>query len=385
MRSGSDVFGKIVDSRSLVFSLCFWNLSELQLLELSETMYQIMNDLFADNCILNWKMNKKNLKSVNQIKNNSIKNGNFGVELTADVISKTVFDKKSQNLYDMKLKYGLSYLVRKCSLNESYDYRKSCIEEQHHMDKHSNSKDVLLKLFALENHVYLNVIQKHDVYCFISCDDYDDGKCSGVIEFLGNVYSLDEKVNNVAIKLYNFSVYASHTFENINAYITTTVWANEHNNYFSELNLPDEYYVDILSGVFSETGEDYDDAAEVAYIKELGWANVISPMHAALLGDNIEKEGTENVEVKVLENRAVSVKIKDGIDRLQLSDLKTVKRIMYPCLYPGHTEFPLNYKFRSMWEYVPVLDDEITVTDNSVIFRINREPDLEYLKKFIDL
>lgn len=381
MRSGSDVFGKLVDVRNLYLSMKFWGLSEDQIRELGSDLYNTVNKLLNGKCVLDWRINDKTLKKLEQIEQAAICDC-FSIDLTANVFSKTVYNKVSQKKYGRKLEYDLPYVTWPYNSNESVDYKQSYSNLFNGEPSGAYSiKESLVKLYSLENQVYKHFIYQHDIICYLMCDDSNNGKYEGTVVFWSSVYCLDKDLNSVADVLYQFCVRISRRFNSVSAFINFASLQTDFCGCCNELNLPDYF----KNGIVSDEAQLFEHVAEKAYIKGLGWANVISPMHAALLGDNIEKEGTENVEVKVLENRAVSVKIKDGIDRLQLSDLKTVKRIMYPCLYPGHTEFPLNYKFRSMWEYVPVLDDEITVTDNSVIFRINREPDLVYLKKFIDL
>lgn len=117
------------------------------------------------------------------------------------------------------------------------------------------------------------------------------------------------------------------------------------------------------------------------YLIGAEWFNVLSGIQAAHIPDLMEKaSGFTDVRVEKLENGSVIAQSEADILETDIPQLTSLKKLLYPALYPGCREIMLKNLFdrkymsvmtkpRAEWERAPIFEDEIEVTDDSVIFR----------------
>lgn len=82
----------------------------------------------------------------------------------------------------------------------------------------------------------------------------------------------------------------------------------------------------------------------------------------------------------VYPNGAMSVKLKKGIDQVDVEDLRPVRKLLYDALYPGHSQILLKNlldieaygcfaKIRQEWECIPIFPEEIIVDTERILFQ----------------
>ena len=86
------------------------------------------------------------------------------------------------------------------------------------------------------------------------------------------------------------------------------------------------------------------------------------------------------MQLRELESGSAIVRLNTPITDTDVAELLPVKELLYDGLYPGMRELPIEVfmdeeymapiaKIRMQWECIPVLDDEIVITEKNIIFR----------------
>lgn len=118
------------------------------------------------------------------------------------------------------------------------------------------------------------------------------------------------------------------------------------------------------------------------YLQGAEWFNLLSPLQANRLPDLLENAAQfrETVCVEPLSGGSIIVRAKNDVLHTDISDLLPIKKLLYDVLYPGKSEIMLEHLYslpgygfmakpRYQWEYVPMLDDEILIQNDRVVFK----------------
>lgn len=367
----SDSFGRIIDCRTLVFDGQYFGLTESEVLGLAAELYSFVERSFGEACVLSWRCREKALKGLDGIAKAHIKDDEiFDISVLGDVKSDLVYDKKSLRAYDRRLMYDPVFTMGLTPFHASCDYPAYADGElAPHMGSAREYRQVLKKLFALEGRIDMGQFRRHDLEAavFAQTDEDHDGRFRGSFYLRISCHSLGEELDDMAQRLLTLGRSVSQRLVNVNMTIGVEQSASGWNLYFAGLNIDPTH---------DDTEQKLRRRAEYLYLSKVGWANIISPAVSGILPQSAEPP------FEALENGAVCVRLDGGVSETTLSGLKRLKSALYPAMLPAVSEFDLDYPYlRSHWENIAVLDDELHVQNDQIIFTQNGKADTDYLLK----
>lgn len=367
----SDSFGRIIDCRTLVFDGQYFGLTESEVLGLAAELYSFVERSFGEACVLSWRCREKALKGLNGIAKAHIKDDEiFDISVLGDVKSDLVYDKKSLRVYDRRLLYDPVYTLGLAPGDASADYP---AYSQRELEPCKNDtamlREAVMRIFSEEGRINKNLFSQHDVEgAFFAYHMEEQAELfSGEFKLHISCFSLGDELDNMAAELYKFGQLVALDFTNVNMVIGIMQTDSDWDRYFGTLNTDE---------ADDETGFMMRCRAEFMYLHKVGWANIISPTVSRLLPD--ESKALFNT----LENGAVCARLGCTASETTLKALKRLKTELYPALLPAVSEFDLDYPYlRSHWENIAVLDDELHVQNDQIIFTQNGKADTDYLLK----
>ena len=379
----ADYFGKIIDCRVLHFSASFYALDEEQALELGETFYTFLNDKYTNTCILLWKMRDRSLKTASSIRATRIAtNEIFDITLEGDVKSLRVYNKTSLRKYNHDLGYHPIFHLGLTPAFASIDYPEYARTE---IRPFNNDPDgfykALVELYSLEGRINLSQFTSNDIEARFSATEAGDeegcpGSFCGSIDIKIGCFCLGDELNNTADELKKFGLDLSNRFNNINIAICIDQNENDYKRHFPSIKegfVERQYYHKIWM------------RSRYLYLNNVGWVNIASPLVGELgvLQSSVNENKTFKYDMTHSGGHFLYCSKK--ISEILISDLKQMKRILYPMLLPsngGRGYLPnSSCGYRSCWENVPILDSEIIVTSKSVEFKMLSSPNVKYLLK----
>lgn len=367
----SDSFGRIIDCRTLVFDGQYFGLTESEVLGLAAELYSFVERSFGEACVLSWRCREKALKGLDGIAKAHIKDDEiFDISVLGDVKSDLVYDKKSLRVYDRRLLYDPVYTLGLAPGDASADYP---AYSQRELEPCKNDtamlREAVMRIFSEEGRINKNLFSQHDVEgAFFAYHMEEQAELfSGEFKLHISCFSLGDELDNMAAELYKFGQLVALDFTNVNMVIGIMQTDSDWDRYFGTLNTDE---------ADDETGFMMRCRAEFMYLHKVGWANIISPTVSRLLPD--ESKALFNT----LENGAVCARLGCTASETTLKALKRLKTELYPALLPSVSEFDLDYPYlRSHWENIAVLDDELHVQNDQIIFTQNGKADTDYLLK----
>lgn len=367
----SDSFGRIIDCRTLVFDGQYFGLTESEVLGLAAELYSFVERSFGEACVLSWRCREKALKGLDGIAKAHIKDDEiFDISVLGDVKSDLVYDKKSLRVYDRRLLYDPVYTLGLAPGDASADYP---AYSQRELEPCKNDtamlREAVMRIFSEEGRINKNLFSQHDVEgAFFAYHMEEQAELfSGEFKLHISCFSLGDELDNMAAELYKFGQLVALDFTNVNMVIGIMQTDSDWDRYFGTLNTDE---------ADDETGFMMRCRAEFMYLHKVGWANIISPTVSRLLPD--ESKALFNT----LENGAVCARLGCTASETTLKALKRLKTELYPALLPAVSEFDLDYPYlRSHWENIAVLDDELHVQNDQIIFTQNGKADTDYLLK----
>lgn len=127
--------------------------------------------------------------------------------------------------------------------------------------------------------------------------------------------------------------------------------------------------------LFKESYMNEHEWSQLYFLRGVEWYNLLSPLQSARLTGRSVPQG---VLVTPTPNGGCSVSVNKSIIYTQVSDLYGIKQYVYPLLYPGGREIPINYlldpssisfmvKPRCQWENVVIFDHEIEAFPDKIV------------------
>lgn len=360
MKSTSEEFGRIIDCRMLILDGQYFNLTEYQALKLAEKFYLFVNSLFEDSCVLLWKCKNRSIRKSSDITDSKIRTDEiFDISLLGDVKGNIVYNKSSLRAYERRLQNDIVFclgLTPPFSATDYPDYAKTELDP--YRASPMQFRDALLKLFNMEDRCNRGFYRQHDLEgCFFSSSaEENESAFSGEFFLEISCHSLGDELDKTAEKLYEFGKALVSEFSNVNMTIGVAQTEREWEQYFGAPHISSR--PEMLS--------------ENEYMRKVGWANIFSPLVSQLLDFNEETVFPDSVQYEQLENGAACIRLNSTVSKTTISDLKQLKATFYPALLPSVIEFTSDWPyFRSQWENVAILDDELLTDGDKVIFRQN--------------
>lgn len=379
MIPSANYFGKIVDTRILVFRAYYYGLTENDVTELAGDFYSFVNAEFGNECVLLWHSRKRVIKDIHALEETGIHPaGTFDMDLIGDVKSRIVYNKTTLRRYDRDLEFHPVFHCGITPMSASVDYPEFAKQSiKPHVNNPDELQQALLAIFQREGCINKGLLLQNDVEGFLFNSKFDgtDGLYAGKIELRVNCISLADELDNYANSLVDFGRRLSLRFVCVNVTIGIDQSGLDYVRYYGGVQLH--------PCTDSKAGEVHAMIrhAKYLYMQEVGWANIISPivMGRIQLGETTIQQ---DVQEERLANGALYIHSSHGVANTTLAQLSTIKQRIYPAMMPGISKFGLDWPyFRSFWENVPLVSGELAVTNKYVFFRHKGYLDEGYVKK----
>lgn len=376
-----------IDSRCLQFELSYYMLGKEQIDNLMISFYTWCQSFMNNQCVAEWFWGRRKITS-SSIPFRISQNTAYTFGMDANVVSNVVYDRKTYKENKQKLLADAS-TTRK-ELDCSKDYY-TFFESQFFDIPESPSawKETLLRFFNEKGRFCLSSVTSTDIHAFASACPYHSKPYLfyGSIRFYVFLYCVSGNISNVVTNMVAFLKEASVSFVNINACVSLSPIVSPspcspHMTYFGGNVFQDGTH--ISEGVMAtEWYKSY-------YLQGAEWYNIISPLvqqHIPNLSRDISRY--INLACETLDTGGIAVWVKQNIDLIDITDLTPMKQLLYPALYPGMMKVGKQFilsrrdsglisKPRKRWELIPIFEDEIIVTDATVIFQHHYKPSKEH-------
>lgn len=373
---------EIVDSRFLHFEAEYHRLDLFQMRELAQRVLLKIGELFGESFYLEWRDSKRRTsfeKILNSVYD-SPKPQAVVWMFSGIAVSPVVYNHKTYIQYEKWLEQQLLFNI--VPTGDPVDYLDICDESLSNIHSNDQLKQALLDLYNRDGLAKKSYWRHHDIDGLMHSSFYWDnpGQYYGHLHFrLAKASMSSEDCITLANELAAFLQEIGTDIPNVSGRIALSPIEQSgdtccgHMVYFGYENPPVK--VDPPPHIHDHEWRTY------YYLKGVEWCNLISSLQAErlhLLSTNAAE--SERIVLKSLPNGAFIVQSPNDIIHTDVSDLMPLKLLLYDVLYPGSRQFDKklfeNPRLtngligpRSLWLMVPMLSEEIEVTDEQVIFR----------------
>ena len=369
---------ELIDCRMLQLELEFYELNQSQIKVVANHVFFKIIEMLKEIFFVSWTWKNRRMQEngVRKRINDLVGYVDFGFE--GDVFSNMVFDEKTFKQYDSQLLHDAS-VSRKETL-VPVDYLDKYYELFGNALTSEQCKEALLEMFNSSGRRKIAKWRNHDVSGLFSSCPYvnrQDLYYGGFVLKI-NLTCLGSEISCFAEKMIELARGIADITSQTSARIALSPmnWSSPcsgHMMYFGDGIIKDTThrkngFLDIEWNRFN-------------YVRGAEWWNLISPLqrkHLPLLSK--ELQFYENIAVEELPGGGVIVCSKRNILQTDIPELMDIKKLLYDALYPGkaiilreHLEDPDLFGFRvkprQQWEYVPMLEDEIIVMSDRVVFQ----------------
>ena len=377
MRSYADAFGSIVDCRNLELRGTFYNLSRNQVNELANEFVQFVNKEFKDKCLIPWKKDNRVFREGSNLLEYGDRYAHVGFD--GAVKGENVYNIKTKKAYERRVDYDMVYLLNQHAPSGSFDYQEyynnhiaPCFEYIYGVytvlaDSNPYRKVLvdperfiteLYRLYDLDPRPVLGLFCPPDLvgFCNVKSDHWFDRTPDyyiGEIKLSISLYSLDDSINETAQIMQDFAEYLSKRYININLSIGID---------------PGYYYgyISLLEPNHSNEEQSLEIVSKYIYAKTVTWANLLSP-HLVSRVDSLSI-GSDAIICRRFDSGGMILKSAKPLMETTMQQLKILKNVLKPVLFPGEWRQYVTSRFRVYWEPVPILDGEIKIEGNQVVF-----------------
>ena len=386
MRSYMDVLGRIIDCRYLCLEGSFVKLTLDEVNAMAQDFYDFIEKEFGDNCVITWEDERKRLPSIHPKRGgvflgSSGEDGFFAANI--DIRGSAVYNKATQKKQRSRMGNDISYwLIKTPSFHASVGYPEYYASEiQPYLHDSKTFLSALHKLYDLEDKYYINRPYTHDIQASIivfGTTRWDISTANGnkgVVRVRILLYSIEYEPNEMAEKLLGFAKEISKKYVNFNASIFINTNFEDYMDWFNSFG-------ELSEEILSRASLGYHQ--ELIYLQNVGWSHIVAPYTKVLLDGDCCR--SENIITEDLQGGGMLIKYNKPISEMTIEDLKEMKKYIYSMLISGKSHVPVYFdRFRSKWEYVPVLDDEIRIEGDNVIFEHIGGPNVKHIKDVLQL
>ena len=375
-RSVIDSNLQVIDCRELKLAGTFFSLTQEQADGIARRIYDYANSIFGSSCVLDWMIENRVLKDMDtSLHTRKLKNGAYCITGRGNVLCDRVYNKATLRKHVREVCYPAippKVFGSRQSVDHAEYYETHVIP---FMNDPEQLKKAVQNLFDLENRVYLASCQYPDLFAFISSSPMEStnlfhGEFGLQIPF----YCLCDEVDLWGERFYELGKELAETFPNTNAYIEVGhTHAGSYTCYFGSNRVgfntvPDVSFLHLY--------------LQELYLTEIGWAHFISKKTRLLIEGNTQPTD-DRIFLTELKGGGQAVRVRNPVSTATISDLKSMKRYLYPMVIPRTHTFPLDWPLRRYWEYVPVFEDELTITEKGVQFQHHGQIDVDKARNLL--
>lgn len=371
-------FHELVDCRMVQLELEFHEASKRELSELGELCVLESNQLFSDSFFCQWRFKGRPLSIMSLQEKISECNGDFDFSFDADVMSNTVYNRKTFQIYDRLIQEESTGKWKDFSV--SADYSQYFCERFSSIQTSEQYKEAIIQIMYEPRKRKNALWRQHDLSGSFMSHSYIENKSLYRGSFCLRVAlnCLDNSAATFCDRLIEVVLKANSLFPNMSARIalsplSSPAACSPHMMYFGGRVREDNTHAEM--GVLGCEWYPY------YFFCGAEWFNLLSPLQSSHLTDFDEKVACyDNLWTTVYPSGATLVQLKKTIDQIDVVDLMDVRQLLYKALYPGSSRinladlrnpnaFGFLAKPRQEWECIPVFSNEIEVDKHCILFQ----------------
>ena len=376
-RSTALVAGKIIDCRSIYLMLDFYQLDTEKACALSGKIIAWVQEFLSDSFIAKWTLDGRSLipsKSFRQLCDKIPANGKVDVDVSAFAKSAVVYDKESYKRQTKELfYYGVSGDCPQSSISSDYVATWEALLPAGRKEP-DKLKVGVLSVFNSPGKYCMAANYSPDMTAAYRVRQYKNipELFYGSLVFRVSAYCLGEDIQPLSNQCAKFAEALSVEFTNLNARVALQPMQSPYLKYFGA-----EPFWD---GSHEKTPFSAKEWYSSYYMQSLEWFNLISPLTRQLLDRNFSAD-SPYILCHTLSSSALILQANCNVQEYDIADARRLKEAAYPVLIPGRSVFPLRVIFpreknsffyknnpRSCWEIVSVLEDEVEVYPDYLVF-----------------
>lgn len=365
----------LIDCSKIIFRASFFQLSRQEVSCLAKEYYQFVHDCLPS-CVLSWKERGKPVVIHEDWWNKKAGSSAIFFGFVGEVKSEKVYNKKTMTSYTKKIwipnnpydaHIGVSPL-------RSVDYDSYIHQNvECYSDNQEKYKRAISCLFDTEYKKNINLYLDYDASGYFTYISNSSKHNSCVGEFIFEIasYCLCESEDRLVYFMFQFAEYCARKHSSISLSIernsdsVSTV-------YLQYFPVKKSVSNAIQNSIFLHYAKHF-------YLTNVGWANFVSPIQREKLDRKSQiTKGTSSSQVRIneLSNGGLCLHINKPIFEATIQDLKEIKREIYSLLFPGESVWGRPCRdIRSRWEIIPILEDELSVTESQIILQHKYELD----------
>ena len=365
MRSVTDAEGALIDVRSIFLDGRYFSVTAEQADQLAEFFYTAINSLLKDSCIIDWKFKNRKLVDIEtSLQRDKAPNGSYTFCADAFVRTARMRNLTALRKFQRHRSICLSKPVRNTRPPEqdvaSILASSNCIEE---------AKCKIVEQFDMDRVPPYESFYRDDIlvyYCCMPIDETNGAKFCGDVLFQVAAYVVDNEINAWAEWLKQLAIEMQAMIGNINIHIMLNSGREPYSRYYGSYN-----------STLAARTDQLERYSQMIYLTEIGWTNILCNATRNLgvcPGPNSE------LCVVELESGGLLVGSPKSLIDTGISVMKKIKTILYQAILPRKRLHQCQgLIIRPLWEVVPVFDDEITITEQSIVFEHHGDINCEKL------
>lgn len=367
----------VVDCRSVQLELEFDNLTQIQLKKLAAKIFEKCVSVMQNEFYLCWDWNGKNIKEDHIPFKIQEAEGYFTFGFEGEVFSETVSDAKTFKLHSKSLFDKAMMGIGSILSVDYYDGLRSIEPSIISAITPDETKTALLNLFNCPQKKKIGIWNSYDTVFLFSSYPYENNQklFYGDVSLRVAALCLGEHIIDFSNMLAICVRQIAEEFETVSGRVT-----------LSPISLPNSscghmlYFGRLANQNIREVSNlTVREWARRYYVRGAEWFNVLSPVQSQQLSC-FRNVSYADMCVETLSTGGVMVASNKNILQTDIPELLSVKKFLYPALFPGEGVLFLEHllarehvihttKPRREWEYVPMLEEEIIVLSDKVVFR----------------
>lgn len=346
-----------IDRRKLIFSAFFWNQSCFCVDKIADSLYEYVNDVLGDSCILDWRIQDHSFRELQEAREKyRLRNGAYFIQCHGFVKNEKIYNKTSLRSYLRQFMYPpipAPSRDRCCSVDYPPIYTSLLEHNKHEPELFRNALD---SLFGMTGKKDYGTYCGQEVHVWFDCIPSQqktgafEGQCH--IEILAK--SLDGDIPAWSDAFIRFGKDLLARFQTINLTVMINPKALLYSSYFGEKP------IGIRLNNKKEKPKEY-------LVSEIGWANLLCAEAEVHLPMEIPK----GIAKTTIPGGAL-VQICEPLETAEIPEYQRLKQYLYPVLLKSQGIHHCDYFFRGHWEIVPVFKSEIITLGNKVLFQTNK-------------
>lgn len=406
MRSIVDALGTLINNEELIMRGDFFALPAEETDNLAKDFFDAFYPMLKDICVMRLSFGDRSLRSLEEaLKNSKSIDGSYYYNAEIYLKGERMKKKSDIRAYEREVFFNKRYHEND-TISGPADYCSYYAEhilplvEGKEMWPHEKErlKPEIQKLMDLEGRIHFREPLYRDFGARFSCTHMKAGTnlYYGYFYLTARAYCLEGDTDTWCGIFDGIARNLMKRNRNTNIYIamdSLPIEASNYSLYFSRNIVQDVYYACQAKGI---SGSYYHYAAQAmkkVYLDSVSWGHYICPRTKSLSSLSTESKSFDRVFMEELEGGGLFVRSASPISQTDISELKAVKRVIYPLVLPcetlenggGACSRSIHENMRSRWEKVPVFEDEIVMLNTGYTYVHHGTINLNRLMELVDI